>query len=152
MVIDKENNNTFWVDAIKLEMVNLCLTFKKWEDGDVIESLKGKKLVGYQRIICHLIFHIKMDGKFTRKARFIAGGHTTNSPFSTTYSSVVSRDSIRMAFLIAALTGIDISACDIGSIYLNAKYREKIWTKASPEFGSDVGSGMIVEKALLLEF
>jgi hypothetical protein len=31
---------------------------------------------------------------FTRKARFVAGGHTTTAPATMTYSSVVSRDSI----------------------------------------------------------
>ena len=42
-----------------------------------------KKLVGYQEIKSHMTFDIKMD--FTRKARFIAGGHTTETPASTTY-------------------------------------------------------------------
>ena len=35
-------------------------------------------MVGYQRITYYLVFDIKMEGKFTRKARFVAGGHTTN--------------------------------------------------------------------------
>jgi hypothetical protein len=52
-------------------------------------------------IPCHLIFDIKMD--FTRKARFVAGGHVTDPPSSLTYSSVVSRDSVRLVFLVAAL-------------------------------------------------
>jgi hypothetical protein len=46
-------------------------------------------------------FEVKMD--FTRKARFVAGGHMTDPPTEITYSSVVSRDSIRIGFLIAAL-------------------------------------------------
>ena len=49
-------------------------------------------LIGYQEIGCHVVFDIKMD--FSRKARFVAGGHTTEAPASVTYSSVVSRDSI----------------------------------------------------------
>ena len=53
---------------------------------------------------------------FTRKARFVAGGHTTEAPTSITYSSVVSRDSVRIGFLIAALN----------DSYLNAPCREKI--------------------------
>ena len=39
-----------------------------------------------------MIFDVKMD--FTRKARFVAGGHTTETPTALTYSSVVSRDSV----------------------------------------------------------
>jgi hypothetical protein len=47
---------------------------------------------------------VKMD--FTRKAQFVTGGHMTNpSPSEIKYSSVVSRISIRIGFLIAALNG-----------------------------------------------
>jgi hypothetical protein len=93
-----------------------------------------------------MIFDIKMD--FTRKARFVAGGHTTETPASTTYSSVVSRDSVRIVFLFAALNGLDILAVDVGNTYLNADCGEKIWIIAGPEFGSKSGTVMIIEKAL----
>ena len=46
----------------------------------------------------------------TRKARFVAGGHMTEAPTSLTYSSVVSIDSVKIAFLIAALNDLDITA------------------------------------------
>jgi hypothetical protein len=42
--------------------------------------------VGHQKIPCHAIFDVKMD--FTRKARFVAGGHQTEPPSSITYASV----------------------------------------------------------------
>ena len=103
-------------DAIKLEMVSVRPAFKKWENRDVNEALNRNKLVGYQWITCHLICYIKMDGKFTRKARFVAEGHTTNSSSSTTYSSVISRDSVRIAFLITVLNASDIISCDIGNV------------------------------------
>jgi len=93
-----------------------------------------------------MIFDIKMD--FNRKARFVAGGHTTETPGSATYSSVVSRDSVRIAFMFAALSDLDILAADVGKAYLNADYREKIWTIAGPEFGLKAGTVMIIEKAL----
>ncbi len=57
---------------------------------------------------------------FTRKAHFVAGGHKTDPPSSLTYSSVVSRDSVRIAFLIAALNKLDIISADIGNAYINA--------------------------------
>ena len=81
-------------------------------------------MTGFQEITCHLIFDVKMD--FTRKARFVANGSKTEAPLSITYSSVVSRDSVRLAFLIAALNDLDIMSCDIGNAYLNAPCREKI--------------------------
>ena len=40
-------------------------------------------------INCHIVFDVKMD--FTRKGRYIAGGHLTNPPENFhTYASIVS--------------------------------------------------------------
>ena len=63
-----------------------------------------------------MIFDVKMldsDGLFRSKARFVAGGHTTETPAVLTYKSVVSRYSVRIALPLAALNGLDILACDI---------------------------------------
>ena len=67
----------------------------------------------------HMIFDIKMVGNFTRKARLVAEGHTIAPPSSNTYSSVVYRESVGVAFLLASLNDLDIFACDIGNAYLN---------------------------------
>jgi hypothetical protein len=67
---------------------------------------------------------------FTRKARFAAdGGHTTTAPSSMTYSSVVSCDSIRLAFLIGALNDLDIMSCDLENAYLNALAEKRFGSK-----------------------
>ncbi len=104
------------------------------------------KYVGFQEITCHIIFDVKMD--LTRKARFVAGGHLTEPPASITYLSVVSRNSVRLAFLIAALNDLDIVACNVGNAYLNAPCREKIWFVAGPEFGLRQGTVIKVVRAL----
>lgn len=70
-----------------------------------------------------MIFDVKMD--FTCKARFVARGHMTNPPTSLTYSSVISRESVRISFLLAALNDIDILVADVGNAYLNAPTKEK---------------------------
>ena len=49
---------------------------------------------------------------------------------------------------IAALDVLDLLACDIHNAYLTVKCREKVWTIAGPEFGSEEGSLMIVNMAL----
>ena len=85
---------------------------------------------------------------FTRKARFVAGGHLTGPPESITYSSVVSRDTVRVAFLIAALNDLDVCAADIGNAYLNAECKKRIWVKAGKEFGANEGKPMIIVKSL----
>ena len=95
-----------------------------------------------------MIFDINMDGWFTHKARYVAGGHTTDPPSSITYPSIVSIYNIIIAFTLAAPTNVEIRAADIGNAYLNAKCREKIWTVAETEFGSDKGKVMLVVHAL----
>ncbi len=94
-----------------------------------------------------MIFNVKMD--FTWKARFVAGGHTTDTPGLITYSSVVSRDSARLAFLIAGLNELDVLAGDVTNAYLNALCREKIWFEGGVEIGEDRGKVLIaVTRAL----
>jgi hypothetical protein len=114
--IDRKTNTTYWKDAIHKEMSNNRLAFRFLEDNEDVP-------VGYKWIHCHMIFDVKMD--FTHKARFVAGGHMTNPPTSLTYSSVVSRDSVPVAFLLAALNDVNILATDTGNAYLNAPAREK---------------------------
>ena len=72
----------------------------------------------------------------------------TASPSSITYSSVVSRDSVRIALTIAALNGLSILGCDIQNAYLTVPCRENIWTMAAPKFGSESGKKMLVVRAL----
>ena len=146
--IDNETGTDFWRKAIEKEMSKVRIAFDRWDEGTLEEARSGQKLIGYQEISCHMVFDIKMDGEFTRKARFVAGGHTTEIPSSITYSSVVSRESVRIAFLIAALNDLQIFAADIGNAYLNAPCREKIWTVAGPEFGTDQGTVMLIKRAL----
>jgi len=94
-----------------------------------------------------MIFDIKMD--FTRKARYVAGGNMTDPPDSITYSTVVSRDSVRIAFLLAALNDLDLLATDIGNAYLNAPAREQVYTTAGPEFGPELeGKAVLIVRAL----
>ena len=76
------------------------------------------------------------------------GNETPDIPKYERYSSVVSRDSVRIAFLYAALNDLDILSCDISNAYLYAPCTEHLWTEAGPEFGSDQGSLLKLTKAL----
>jgi hypothetical protein len=93
-----------------------------------------------------MIFDVKMD--LTRKARIVAGGHMTTPPDSLTYSSVVTRESVRITFLMASVHGLEICAADVTNVYLNAKCREKIYCVARPDFGSEQGKIMVINRAL----
>ena len=137
---DRENNNKLWQESIKKEMKNVQVAFKFNDDNESIP-------IGFKKITCHIIFDVKFD--LTRKARYVAGGHLTKVSPSMSYSSVVSRDSVRIMFLVAALNDLDIQMCDIGSAYLNAETRERVWFKAGAEWGDvRAGSQVIIIRAL----
>jgi hypothetical protein len=55
-----------------------------------------------------------------------------------TFSSVVSRDSVRIAFTLAALNGLDILAADIQNAYLSAPTEERLYVVAGLEFPPDL--------------
>jgi len=136
---DHQNGNTKWTDAIKKEMTNSKVAFK-------LLSRSERPRPGSTRITCHLIFDVKLDG--TYKARYVAGGHLTDPPSSLTYASVVSRESVRIGFLVAALNNLDILAGDIQNAYLNAETKEKVHFYAGSEWGSDEGRCVVIVRAL----
>jgi Reverse transcriptase (RNA-dependent DNA polymerase) len=59
----------------------------------------------------------------------------TEPPAAITYASVVSRESVRLGLMIAALNDLSILAADIQNAYLTSPCQEKIYTILSPEFG-----------------
>jgi len=87
--LDKKNSNTLLADAIAKEMKDVRVAFKILVDGQSVP-------IGYQKIPCHMIFDVKMED-FRRKAQLIAGGHKTAAPATITYTSVVSRETVRIA-------------------------------------------------------
>lgn len=139
--IDKENGDTLWRDAIQMEMKNNRVAFEKYA-GDV------SKLIGYKKITAHLIFDVKLGENFRRKARFVADGHKTEAPAALTYSTVVSRDSVRILLMVAALNGLDVQCADIQNAFLTAPNLERCYMVAGPEFGEEEGETFIVRRAL----
>jgi hypothetical protein len=84
--LDKKNGNTLWADSIAKEMMNVRIAFKILASGDKVP-------IGFQRMRCHMIFDIKMED-LRRKSRLVAGGHMTDAPATTTFASVVSRETV----------------------------------------------------------
>jgi hypothetical protein len=134
--LDKENDHTLWQDSVRKEMKNVRIAFK---------ILNGEESVPptYQEILCHMIFDVKMED-FRRKARFVAGGYTTDTPHAMTYASVVSRESVRIALALAALNDLDVKMADIENVYLTVPITEKVWTVLGPEFGNDAGKRALI--------
>jgi hypothetical protein len=138
--LDKENDNTLWQDAVRKEMKNVRIAFQILNDADAIPPT-------YQEIRCHMIFDVKMEDLW-RNARFVAGGHTTNTPHAMMYASVVSRESVIIDLTLAALNDFNVKMADIENAYLTAPITEKIWTVLGPEFGDDAGKRALIVRAL----
>lgn len=133
--------NTLWQDAIKQEMTNNCVAFEEY-NGDI------SKLVGYKSITGHMVFDVKLGENFRRKARLVADGHKTTAPSSLRYSTVVSRDSVRILLMIAARNDLDVQSADIQNAFLTAPNLERCYMIAGPEFIDEEGKGFIVKRAL----
>jgi hypothetical protein len=93
-------------------MMNVIIAFKIMNGKESVPST-------YQEIRCHMISDVKMDD-LRLKARFVAGGHTTETPYAMTYASVVSRESLRILLPLDALNDVDVKMADIENAYLTA--------------------------------
>lgn len=138
--LDKKNGNTLWMDALEKEMTNVPIAF------DILD-LGVKAPPDYTKSSGHLIWDLKMD--FTRKVRWVKGGHRTPDPVKSNYAGVVSRESVRITFTYAALNGLDIFATDVQNAYLQAPTSEKHYIICGDEFGIEhKGKVAVITKAL----
>ena len=64
------------------------------------------------------------------------------------YASVVSRESVSISLLDAALSGLDILSRNDQNACISAPFRENIHYREGREFGSEAGQIMIVKMAL----
>jgi uncharacterized protein YdgA (DUF945 family) len=116
-----------WQKAIEKEMKTIDCAFEF--------PTNNKAPVDYQKINCHMVFDVKMT--LEHKAWYVAGGHQTEPSKDITFVSVISHDSIRIAFLVAALNDLEILSADISGAYLNAPCTEQVYTLAGKDFGPD---------------
>ena len=65
-----------------------------------------------------------------------------------THVSVVSRDSVRISFIISELNDLDILAGDVQNAYLNALTKDKLFFYSGDEFYSDQGKVVLIVRAL----
>ena len=78
----------------------------------------------------------------------MVGGHLPDVPTYMTYSIVVSRDTVRIGFLMATLNNLDVLAGDIQNAFLEAPTKEKIFLYAGDEWKADKDRVVIVVRAL----
>ena len=129
--LDAESNNTFWEQLIQKEVSNAKVTF------NYLKTM-NQYLLALHICFHHFIFDFKFN--LTRKDRCVVGGHQKkNIPIPCTYASVVSRYSVRIVFLLAALNELTILTGDIGNTYLNVSCKERVHVPNidSPLFGPE---------------
>ena len=68
------------------------------------------------KIPLSFVFDTKFDG--SRKARLLAGGHReADVSKEEAYSGVVSMETIRVVFVLAALNDLEVCAIDISTVF-----------------------------------
>ena len=137
--IDDETSSSHWRDALTREAKTVLPALKILDKNESVPP-------GYKYIELLTIFDIKMD--LTRKARICARGDQTETPSSITYASVVTRESIRIAFVLASLNDLEILSADVAGAYLNAPCAEKVYTILGEEFGDYAGRKAVIIMAL----
>ena len=98
------NGSTLWTNVIK-ELQSDKVAFE-------ILSDETKAHIGYQLMNCHMVFYIKiMD--FKCKARLVAGSYVTEAPATIIFASVLSRERVRMALMVATLNDLEVKSAGI---------------------------------------
>ena len=144
LLLDRENKNNDWAEAIQKEMNALelmgCFEYHS-------PNHNFSKAEGWQFAPLQMIFDVKSEDH-RKKARLVCGGHVVDSSNVEKYSSVTDGISIKLLFLIAAQKGLSIATGDVSNAFINAPCREKIWSRCGPEFGPRIGMKLRVLKAL----
>ena len=100
LALDAKNDNILWADAISKEMENVRVAFEILPDGGKVP-------------IVHLFVQ-----DFRCKVRLVAGGHITKAPGTVMYVNIVSRETVRVALIIATLNDLDFKLGDILNVYI----------------------------------
>ena len=71
-----------------------------------------KAPIGHQFVQCHMVFNIKMED-VRCKGRLVAGGYMIKAPVTIKFTSIVSRETVRIALMIATLNDLEVESGDI---------------------------------------
>jgi hypothetical protein len=129
MLLDTENKNELWTKAEYSELTSL-LGYQAFKDRGHHNSTSAPS--GYKKITVHFVYAVKHDGR--HKARLVAGGHLTDTPIDSVYSTVVSLKGVRFVIFAAELNQLLVWTTDVGNAYLESYTQEKVYFIAGPEF------------------
>ena len=72
----------------------------------------------------------------------------TEPPATITYASIVSRETVMISLILAALNNLPVKVADIPNAHIIVPVTEKIWIFLGQEFGEDFGRKAIVVRSL----
>lgn len=87
---------------------------------------------GYTEATRFCVYDIKMD--FTKKARWVKVGHLTASTGRSSNTGVVSRESVWIVLMYAAMNNLNVTCGNMKSAYLSAPTSEKYYIRLGPQF------------------
>ena len=76
----------------------------------------------------------------------MAGGHQIPDPIDSIYSGVDATISLRLSIFLVKHNNMKVWAADIGTAYLEATTREKLYIVAGPEFEELQGHILVIHK------
>ena len=114
--------------------ISMMFKYEVFEfQGITIEKLSRNE--GWQCAPLHWVFAVKHNHR--HKARLVIGRHVTDAEDYDRYASTVHLEHVRLQIFLLALHKAEMIGGDIGSAYLNAYTKEKIWSVLGKEFGED---------------
>jgi Reverse transcriptase (RNA-dependent DNA polymerase) len=138
--IDRNNGNTMWQDAEKIEL-EAILGYAVFNDT----GLHTPGPENHKRINVHFVYAVKHDGCY--KACLVVGGHLTNTPIDSVYLSVATLGGVHMVMFLAELNSLNFWSTDIGN---KSNTMEKIYIVGGKEFACVglEGHTLVIVKAL----
>ena len=118
--LDKVNNDKGRGNYMNSEVnsINKYQTFIMLEENEQLPKR-------YQKIPYHYVFNVKFDGR--KKGILVSRGYKAPDVVkNNVYSSVVSIETIRMAFLLAVMNKLEVCADDVSTVFLYGIIIEKI--------------------------
>ena len=76
------------------------------------------------------------------------GGHRNDTPAAITYASVVSRESVRLALMLAALNTLEVKCGNVMNAYITTSITDKVWTILGTKLGADQVKKVLIVRAL----
>ena len=118
LTLDAKNSNILWADAISMEMENVRVAFKVLPDEKTVP-------IDHQFVQSHMTFDVKMED-FRHKARLVVGDHMTMAWATIMYASIVFRETVRNALMIATLNNLEVKSDDILNLCTSTSYRKDL--------------------------